>query len=1150
MDLQTWNTCTGLRARTAAAALGVVAAATLLGGRPLHAQTCGATMEPTLDPTNVIFAVGQSLRVNLSFGPTAAAGGFRSISEVSVRLDCENASGCNIGTPCVDDGNVLSYNGDGSILSDCPGVIVTSNNPGGGFMNDIVFTFSPVLVLPANVQCNLSFGVTIESLSTDTSPKIINGIGFFTGICAADGLTASACGTYAIEVVQPDIEIVKSACPRIVCTDGEPVSYLYEVTTGGGNAPLVGPAVEEHPGSLPAQSLDGTWHRAIVVTDDTCGPGGLPNTPLILSGDLNGNGLLDPGEDWAPDGDTNNNAVLDPNEVWTYTCDTVLATTTTNIATASGEYVNALGSSEVSATDSATVNTVTIISTPGVCETTYCAETDACTGKTCVWSGPDFTSTQCCITLGSSNLPGLYCVTVSCPGTDDPCFKGSQPISGTCCITFTPPEHPVVDVTGDRICEGDPLPVICATVTGGRPPYTVEWFADSPVEGCSATGDVLFTEFNIGDGGMSCFTPSTPGSYIAIATDINGCDGADCGSIISHPSRVVNAENVKVCADELPAQLCATASGGTGPDYTITWFAPDGVTQLGQCIGWSVGDAPCCISTSTAGVYIVRVVDSANCEDEDTATLDVNPNPSCTIDPPMSCNPQQVLTATAIGECDGEFTFAWTKNGLPIAGGTNGVLQATGLGQYCAVVTCSASQCTSLEPCCANVSEAPPCTFFCIDDACVGDEETFCGPDGFTSYQWSLIGACEVVGALSEQCVTVTFPAPGECDVHLRVFNADGCNSECVEDINVFPNRVCEIVGPPKGCLDDSKLYCGPPDMSAYTWMTAGQCQVDGGNTSQCVVITFTGNGNCTVQLHVNGPGGCADTCTKIVEVCPCPVCVEIPPPVEDPVCGSSGNTLTADVINLPPGAEMDWDVIYGPCLITDGENEVTVTYTIGSDEETEVSCGFKFEVSNPQSCGEPSKCLVEVTCMPVPCGEGCLVAFWKNSVHAGQWPLPFIPSESCGTPTLFCSEFNCSTGAANTNFGGKTLLQVLQQSGGGLKALGRQAVAALINATSPDVEYAISADHVKQIVNNAIASKDGLIINSAKIYLASLNAQGCPISGQSFCVDLNLDGAVGHPDLQMLLDNWGQPGVGDLDQNGIVGPADLTILIGNWGSY
>ncbi len=62
--------------------------------------------------------------------------------------------------------------------------------------------------------------------------------------------------------------------------------------------------------------------------------------------------------------------------------------------------------------------------------------------------------------------------------------------------------------------------------------------------------------------------------------------------------------------------------------------------------------------------------------------------------------------------------------------------------------------------------------------------------------------------------------------------------------------------------------------------------------------------------------------------------------------------------------------------------------------------------------------------------GEGCTPGYWKQSQHFDSW-TGYSPS------TQFSAVFENA-------FPGKTLLQVLEQGGGGLNALGRHTVAAL----------------------------------------------------------------------------------------------------------
>lgn len=73
--------------------------------------------------------------------------------------------------------------------------------------------------------------------------------------------------------------------------------------------------------------------------------------------------------------------------------------------------------------------------------------------------------------------------------------------------------------------------------------------------------------------------------------------------------------------------------------------------------------------------------------------------------------------------------------------------------------------------------------------------------------------------------------------------------------------------------------------------------------------------------------------------------------------------------------------------------------------------------------------------------------------------------------------------------FPGMTLLQVLELGGGGLNALGRHAVAAVLNGASPDVAYDLSAAQVIAAFNSVYPGGD---YESLKNRLDFLNNQGC----------------------------------------------------------
>jgi hypothetical protein len=77
------------------------------------------------------------------------------------------------------------------------------------------------------------------------------------------------------------------------------------------------------------------------------------------------------------------------------------------------------------------------------------------------------------------------------------------------------------------------------------------------------------------------------------------------------------------------------------------------------------------------------------------------------------------------------------------------------------------------------------------------------------------------------------------------------------------------------------------------------------------------------------------------------------------------------------------------------------------------------------------------------------------------------------------------------------TLYQALNAQGGDINALARHAAAALLNAASPDVDYAMSEAAVISAVQAAIDSGE---VEALAGDLADYNEAGCPIDQHDGC--------------------------------------------------
>jgi cysteine-rich repeat protein len=110
--------------------------------------------------------------------------------------------------------------------------------------------------------------------------------------------------------------------------------------------------------------------------------------------------------------------------------------------------------------------------------------------------------------------------------------------------------------------------------------------------------------------------------------------------------------------------------------------------------------------------------------------------------------------------------------------------------------------------------------------------------------------------------------------------------------------------------------------------------------------------------------------------------------------------------------------------------------------------------------------------------GEGCTPGYWKQEHHFGSWV-------GYATGDLFDVVFGVDAP------GNKTLLETLWTGGGKEHALGRHAVAALLNASNPDVSFMYTTADVIAIVQEAYATGE---YNAAKDMLAEQNEMGCPL--------------------------------------------------------
>jgi len=318
--------------------------------RPVGALTSAAGSVVTLS--------GGASACNVFWTPSAATTLAANTTFVGIDID---DSGITVGSTVIWTGNALAYNGTVTTAADnitVPTCSVPPPTPATLHVVKIVVNANGSTAVPSD------FTLHVEASSTDVAGSPAPGVAAsgtaytlaagtytvsenvsssytesITGDCAANGTIALVAGQNATCTITNTNNTIAVASSTPVSTSTPTsttptstftpaptsTSYVSAVGTGGGRImPVIGILKVPTPLALPAGSGSVTYNYTVwnvggqqslddvSVADNACSP------VVYVSGDLN------------------NNSKLDPGEYWKYSCTMKLTTTTTNTAVATG----------------------------------------------------------------------------------------------------------------------------------------------------------------------------------------------------------------------------------------------------------------------------------------------------------------------------------------------------------------------------------------------------------------------------------------------------------------------------------------------------------------------------------------------------------------------------------------------------------------------------------------------------------------------------------------------------------------------------------------------------------------------------------------------------------------------------------------------
>jgi len=245
---------------------------------------------------------------------------------------------------------------------------------------------------------------------------------------------------------------------------------------------------------------------------------------------------------------------------------------------------------------------------------------------------------------------------------------GIECMSNTVTVTVSNAMNPLVSPLSAIIDAGQSQ-MLAATVSGGTPPYSYQWYQWLPsgaVPFAGATDDTFTFMASLSSIGFDIL-------YVEI-TDSLGVK-VDCGAtVIVNPPPAASISPASVVMDVGQSQQFASFAVNGTPPYTYQWFIDDApIAGATNSIWIYTPTTPQSVGAHTVSLVVTDSVNLAE-HSSNNATVTVNPLPTILVSPAsvaLDIGEPWTFIASTSGGTPPFSAYQWYIDGIPVIGATN-----------------------------------------------------------------------------------------------------------------------------------------------------------------------------------------------------------------------------------------------------------------------------------------------------------------------------------------------------------------------------------------------------------------------------------------------------------------------------------------------